>query len=579
MATVGNLTGYEPTATPGAYNFLTKDGRKLTAFGAQAEAMKARLDQANAAGPQPTAQASALAEPPHPLAAGLAAASPMAAAVVRGATRSPVATDAPKQPVAGAAPPPAPAAAPPPAPPKPPEEQAPATGLKDLGLGYAQDPQTGLILEYDPGSPGSRGGPVERGRTIRGGFEEDPAYKAAKWELTQAGLGELDRARAEQAEAFEAEQTLLQDQRVMQNDALMEDQKRAHDIEDGVKRAEQQREAALKEYTSAKVDPRRALAGGKNWLYALAAGLGTFGAGLSKTPNYSVQVLQQRIADDISAQEKEIAIKRDAADNALADLTRKLGSQERAKIALAQVQNQLVQNSLAQHASRTKDAESRSRTEQMRLQMQEQFLNLTEQDRRLAAGEVTTSIVNQPAQAPRAPGWRPAGNQLGTAKAIADLRNAEAGGAGKAPSPVPSERTNKIALNAQVIEDSTEVLGLLPEGGSEWDDPTGGPLDALEQERKNKLDQATGRLASGVQIAGGFGSSDDDRKNAGAQAGEGGSTNERRRAAQAEQERAAQRIAVEISTLPPEQQAQAFEALSPAARAAVVKAAQKGRRQ
>lgn len=575
-----NIVGYEPAATPGAYNFATKDGRKFMAFGAEAEAMKARLDQAKAAGPQPTAN----------VAADLLSAStnPVAAAMNAPKVARAFASDAPA---------PSPAAAPDPAPkvdyafgPNAPGEGQPAsapvaaapaapTGPRPLGLGYFEDPATGMIMQWDPGSAGSRGGMVERGRTIRGGFEEDEAYKAAKWELAQAKLGEVDKARAEQAEAFEAEQALLQDQRVMQNDALMEEQQRVRDIEAGVKAAEAQRVAALKDYTGAKVDPRRALSGGKNWLYGLMAGLGTFGAGLSKTPNYSVQVLNQRIADDIAAQEKEIAIKRDAADNALSDLTRKLGSQDRAKVALAQIQNQLAQNSLAQHASRTKDADQRSRAEQMRLTLQEQFLDLAEQDRRLATGEVTTSIVNMPGSAPRAPGFRPVGNQLATGKGLVDIANAkkDAAGGGKAPGEVAPARTTKIAQNSAVIEDAEAVLSDLPAGESEWDDPTSGPVDYLfgDKAKQRRIEERTDKLGTGIQTGSGMGSSDDDAKRAKEQAAAGGSLSERRRGAQTAAEAAAQRIAFEISALPPDQQGPALQALPPASRAHVLRVMQK----
>jgi len=568
----GNLISYEPAPTPGAYHFTTRDGRKLFAFGAQAEVMKRRLDQANAVGPQKTAQLGPMANMSSALSGGPPAAPPPTRADVKRWPAAPAtAAAAPAAPGASASAPVAPATAP----------TAPAQSSEPeaLGLGFYKDPKTGMILQYDPGSPGSKGGPVERSRTERGGFDPDPAYKAAKWELLQAQTDNIDEQRRQHAENFEADQTLLQDQRVMAIDAIQEEHARKRAIDQGVEEATAKHDAVVQEYTSAKEDPSRALSGGKNWIYGLAIGLGTFGAAMNKRQSQAVDIVQKQIDRDIAAQRTEIAIKRDAADNALADLTRKLGSQERAENALKQIQNQLIQNSLAQQASREKNAEKLASLKALQLGLQERFLDLNEQDRRLAQGEVTKHIVNAPAEPPRQPGLRPVKDQTGTARALADLRNAEgkAQGDGKTPAAVPTERTNKVALNSQIIEQADGIVSQLPPEEDEWGDPASGPVDSTwNKGESNKLNEATSALATSVQIGSGAGSTADDRKQAGELVGEGGSVSARRRGAQRAASEAAQRIAIEIATLPPEQQEQAIKAMPRATQKAVLDALKKG---
>jgi hypothetical protein len=418
MATYGNLTGYTDGPAPGSYTFELKDGRKFTAFGTEAEAFKKRLDQANANMPKPTAQVALGGAEQQGLdlsGSGIEAAD----FVAPQGGFSPTAFGV-EQPTS-AAPPPGATSAPPAQPTRPAVAQAAqkrpapfvkyATGKGGTVVETSADidpnnPQHGQLRIYDPGARPTKGGMVERGRTVSGGFEPSAEYLAGKRDVLEQKTAEMEKLREAQAASFEAEQNMIIDQRVRLNDQLLEDQKRQRAIDEGVKEAQAQRDAALKEYTGSKVNPQRAFAGGRNWIYAISAGLGAFGATLTKSPNYALQVIEQRVADDIKAQEAEIAIKRDGANNALADLTQKLGSQERAKIALAQVQNQMIQSELASAASREKDATKRASLEQVRLGLQEQWLDFNEQYRVSAQGDVTKSFANVPGSAGRAPGYR-----------------------------------------------------------------------------------------------------------------------------------------------------------------------------
>lgn len=552
---VGNITGYEPGPIPGSYNFATKDGRKFAFSGVQAEDLKRKLDQASAIGPQPMAGTNPYGTTPPPKVDFAFGANPPPTPGAPPPSRADV---APK--MTGAAP----------AAPATPTPTPPATQSTDLGLGYRMGPN-GKIQEFTPGSPGSPGGPTERSRTIhKPGYETDneqaEAYQDANFEILNQRMAGVEEARQRQAQAFEEEQALLQDQRVLQNDAYNEELKQKADIDLGVKKAEAEREAAVKEYTASKnFDPmKRALSGGKNWIFGLSAGLGAFASTIMKSPNYALEVVHGLIDKDIAAQEKEIQIKGDAANNALADLTRKLGSQERAKIALAQIQGQLFQNSLAQHASRSKDAEYQTRSKELILGLQKDYLDKNEQDRRIAAGEVTMNVVNQPAQAARAPGWRDVGDQLGTYK---QLQGLSGGGAQGGSSALTTKLLEPLALDSQIIEQSVEAEAALPAGDGEKWDPTGVTRylpGGMDKGSANKLDEATGDLATSVEKAGG-------------NLDTGGAVAPRRRQIAGERAEAARRMAIRISTLLPEQQAQVLGAMPPATRTAVAKALEEGR--
>lgn len=61
----------------------------------------------------------------------------------------------------------------------------------------------------------------------------------------------------------------------------------------------------IDDYKNFKVDPNRANSGAEGALNTLGVALGAFGASLSKSPNYALEIVNRKIDQDIAAQEKE----------------------------------------------------------------------------------------------------------------------------------------------------------------------------------------------------------------------------------------------------------------------------------
>lgn len=565
MAGFGKLQDYKEGPTPGTTTFVLKDGSEKVFGGEAAEEYKKKLDQAKAIGPQPTAKNYAAAFTGQPQSA----------------------SDVPTpEPGFGAPTPPAsiarpPAPAPPPMLARPPEVPAgagTAKGWRPIGNGYYAN-EAGEIGKNFAATAASAGGPVEKTRTERGGFEADPEYLKQKAALTDERTAAIEDQRRAQSENFEAEQAMLQDERVRMADAQAEELRRVQAIDAGVKQAELRRDAAVKEAASGKVDPGRYLSGGKNWIAGLANAMGSIG-GARIGVDFQMSALQSRIQQDISAQEKEIQVRGETADNALADLTRKLGSQERAKLALGQIQTQMTHNSIAQQASREKDLEKRAQLQQLALGLQEQQLDFAEKYRLDSMGEVTKNYQIAQARAASAGGIRALSpdQQLAVAAKRQNLAQGEVGiakdkaelaagpGGGKGASPVSNELTADIAALDGMFKAGKSIKTKLEGQSSSWGDPTSGPIDRLYTSSQ-ELDEDTQRLAAGYQAA--RGKSDTDAKLAEKDAMGGGSIDERRRGAENSAEKATSTLATKLATLPPAQQVQLLKTVDPELAAAV----------
>lgn len=411
--------GYEldPPAAPGAppvYRFLTKDGRKVPAFGTQAEVLARRLDESKAMAPQPTAgldQASYGMMPP-----GMAAAvnapppTPPPVADVKPRMGTTV-LDEPRneqgQTVAQAGAPPMMIARDP-EPPKPrylpymTNERGDQILLRDGG-----DPNNPAdILVQERPRAGSRGGWRTTGQTVRGGhginnelLAEQEYIHGSEQAATQLGIEAAD-ATATAEDAYN--QRLAEHHANIQGEA----QAKSDAILSRVKDLDARYERLNKEYNSAGVDPRRMFAGGKNWMYGLAAGLSTFGAGLSKTPNFGVQVLQQRISDDIEAQKAEVAIKRDAADNAYKRLLAETGSSDLAEKALRGIQLSKLRAEFEVAAKDGRDKKRQAQAIAMLAETDKTYSLWKANYLQSAEGEVTKSMVNVPGSGGSAGGIR-----------------------------------------------------------------------------------------------------------------------------------------------------------------------------
>lgn len=564
---VGNLVDYESLGN-GAFNFVDKTGGKKTFFGPEAADLAARIDATKKLGPQPTAMNDG---------AGGTTASDLVVPEggfggFGGQVPQPkIATDVPT-PVPGAEGPPASIAretqtAPQPGP------QAVFAGAKPGETVY-KNPDGSIFVETR--SAPTKGGMVEKSRTVKGGFGENEEYKevmAQNLATEREGLALGVRTALEQAAE---ERGFLEEQQRQLVAKQQQQQAQMETIKRGVAEKQVAYDIAQSKYNNfSEIDQDRIWrkkGTGASILAVIGSALGAFGSALTKTPNFALEIINGAIDRDIRAQEQEIAINRESAQNALADLQRQLGSMDLAKAALGAIQTQRVQLQLQGIATSAKIPSTVANFQKALAGLQQGYADKLEDYRQKATGEVTKSIVNVP------------GSAGGVSRRLATVSEAQAyknlhgeSGGAKQQQGVGSERTTKIADNSQaIVQASGLVKKLEGEGDSYfWEPGTPGvrSIPGTEQYEKQKaLEQETEALITTNQKASGIGSTEDDRKNVERSVIGGGSVAERRAGAEAVAQQAASRIAAEIATLSPEQQQQQLDALDPVVRAYVGKA-------
>jgi hypothetical protein len=177
----GNLTGYEPAAQPGAYNFQTGDGKKLLMFGPEAEALKARLDASASVAPQKTAGLGNYVGQSLVDAAGGGPAAPPQSVADVGPNMSMAPTEPAMSPNVPA---PAPeqngwggsdtgvneTGTPQPEMPTTGPDGGPLAGFKSRGLGIFEGPD-GRLYEYNAPRAGSKGGWRDTSKSVSGAFD------------------------------------------------------------------------------------------------------------------------------------------------------------------------------------------------------------------------------------------------------------------------------------------------------------------------------------------------------------------------------------------------------------------------
>jgi hypothetical protein len=425
----GQFTSYQPLPVPGAYQFQTIGGKPITLTGAPAEGLKARLDALNAARPQPVAGPG---------------------------TGEPLMSVAPEEANMSVAPAPAPVAPPPPVP--APAPAAPAEGPTQQAANReaprrAVDPtlrqingklyewthtqggkaQYTRVLEdasgvrqYDardvfeerPATRGSKGGIMERSRTVQGGYPIDPEIEAARADNYQK-LQEAEALGAQAAsEDAAATRGFFQQQQQEQAAQVAEEAQRQKEIETRVANLRSKYDTMQAAYQNSKVDQNRILKGEKGVIMGLAAGLGAFGAALARTPNYALETINRMQDADIRQQEAERSIKGEAANNTLRDLEKELGSLDLAKTALRGLKTNAAKLQFEAIAANTADARIKANAQKVAALLEKQELDRKEQLNRDALGLVTRSFVNVPGS-PGSPGGltRPEGKAPGLAEA------------------------------------------------------------------------------------------------------------------------------------------------------------------
>lgn len=565
---VGNIVGVEPLPN-GGYNFVDKAGAKKTLFGPAADELVQRFKASEAlAGPQPTAMNDG---------AGGTTASDLVVPEggfggFGGQVPQPkIATDVPT-PVPGAEGPPASIAretqtAPQPGP------QAVFAGAKPGETVY-KNPDGSIFVETR--SAPTKGGMVEKSRTVKGGFGENEEYKevmAQNLATEREGLALGVRTALEQAAE---ERGFLEEQQRQLVAQQQQQQQQMETIKRGVAEKQVAYDIAQSKYNNfSEIDQDRIWkrkGTGARIISAISAALGAFGAALAKTPNFALEIINSEIERDIRSQEQEIAINRESAQNALADLQRQLGSMDLAKAALGAIQTQRVQLQLQGIATNAKIPSTIANFQKALAGLQQGYADKLEDYRQKATGEVTKSIVNVP------------GSAGGVSRRLATVSEAQAyknlhgeSGGAKQQQGVGSERTTKIADNSQAI---TQAVGLIKQLADEGDSSFWEPGTPIirdlpwtdEYDKDKKLKQDTEALLTTNQKASGIGSTEDDRKNVERSVIGERSVAERRAGAEAIVQQSAARIAAEIATLPPEQQQLQLDALPPEVRAYVGKA-------
>lgn len=204
-----------------------------------------------------------------------------------------------------------------------------------------------------------------------------------------------------------------------------------------------------KDYLGSKVDPSQVTSGVPGFIAVLGAAMGTFGASLSGGENFAGKILQSRIADNIAAQEKAIAIKRDGADNALKRLTEETGNLDLAKASLKSIQLGRLKAQLEVDMKDGRDTQRQANAVKMHTIVSKQYADAEEERRIRAQGVVTKQLQNAPATAGSRGGWAPVRDQLGTASALQGVRKGEMALAGAAAGPgaakLPTSTAEKVA--------------------------------------------------------------------------------------------------------------------------------------
>jgi hypothetical protein len=407
---VGNIVGVEPLPN-GGYNFVDKAGAKKTLFGPAADELVQRFKASEAlTAPQPTAKLDArdLAEKATPIAQAMGGAlggiPGAVAGYLGGRAAQEAASDVPTEVPGGE----------PPRPSVPVGTEGPPASIAREGQA---DPQAGPKALYAGAKPGetimqnpdgtlfvrsvtapTRGGPVEKSRTVKGEFGENEEYKKAT-ELAfkeQQSAEELGAATA--AHQAAEERGFLEEQQRQLIAQQQQQQAQMETIKRGVAEKQVAYDIAQSKYNNfSEIDQDRIWrkkGTGASILAVIGASLGAFGSALTKTPNFALEIINSAIDRDIRSQEQEIAINREAAGNALADLQRQTGSLDLAKAALGALQTQRVQLQLQAMANKAKTPAAIATFQKANGMLMQSYADKLEEYRQKAMGEVTKNIVN-----------------------------------------------------------------------------------------------------------------------------------------------------------------------------------------
>lgn len=427
----GNVIGYEPAAQPGAYRFKQANGGDVLLAGLPAENLKARLDASAGLAGQKVAGpgGGAPADSPAPL---MSVAPPQDAAPAMSVAPPPPSPEEQSAAMArnNLAPPP-----PPPAPgpqfrvtpeasasegvpsalaaPAPPPHSEPVM-VNGVNTGYVKGPD-GRLYQHVAGSAGvtqaqlaAKAGtgvamPTSMSESVTGGFAPSQDYLDERHRLAEDKQVLIDKtADVEKANA-EREQALAQQQFADAAALKAAEQARTDAVQARLAKDETTKDQLMKEYGNAKVDPTRIFSGAsgaaRGVMFAIGSALGTLGAGLQQvggrpgSPNIAFQALNSAIDRDIAAQENEIKVKGQMADNALAQFQRTGLTLDQSRAALRMAQLGWAQAQTNQSAALTKGSMVDVNAEGLRNQLSSAMNDADEQYRQHSLGTATKAVA------------------------------------------------------------------------------------------------------------------------------------------------------------------------------------------
>ena len=254
-----------------------------------------------------------------------------------------------------------------------------------------------------PAQAATKGGAVERSRTVKEGPGFNREYVDSLQNAAIDANTKLDEAVAGLQADADASSTVLSQKAADDQQTVADAASYLKEVQTKTEEWEQKTTAAQQEYKDSKVDPTRASGG---LFDAIGVALGAFGAALAKTPNFAMEIMQNRINNDIRAQEKEIEVRGKTADNALARFERNLGNMTLAKQAYKIARREEGQTQMDLIGAKAKSRDVKANVEAAKALNMKGLAEDTEKYRIMVADDVTKSIQNVPGSPGRAAGNR-----------------------------------------------------------------------------------------------------------------------------------------------------------------------------
>ena len=396
---VGQFIDVAPGPVPGSYAFQRADGSPLIAAGPEAESMAQAIARSKTLAPQPIAQNDAR---------SIDALSGIGGYGNRADVPPPVPAvqQAPQAPPPGIARPEGSAPAPQRAAPEPIARTR--TGI------IMRDPTTGQLFERTGGSPGvskaqlqqraanSVAIPVSTSEAVQGGYDRNADYEEqlANAEIDQrlAGQQSADAAQA----AAQREGDFYSQQVAAQNEVARRDQQYQQEVAALHTRDMLQLQQAQADVRSAKIDSSRLFSGVGGTLRgigaAIAGAAGAFGAGLARTPNYAMDLINRTIDRDVADQQAELAKKQDSANNAMKQWLNSGATLEQAKAATKASQLEFARAELGKIAAINKSEAVQANARALDAELQKSLAQELERYRIESLGKRTAEVSSRMAQ-------------------------------------------------------------------------------------------------------------------------------------------------------------------------------------